>query len=94
MAGLVTAVAAFLMMSGFVFWLRLPLALLLGVGVAALVTSLFRPAIDRAALPEKQAIQKAAQLQTFSWRTATFLFSNEDFVERFEALNESLLVET
>lgn len=93
-AGLVTVVGAFLLMSGFVFWLRLPLALLLGVGIVGLVTSLFPRAVARAALPEKQAIQKSAQLETFSWRTATFLFSNEDFVERFEALNESLLVET
>jgi hypothetical protein len=93
-AGLVTVVGAFLLMSGFVLWLRLPIALFLGVGIAALVTSLFRPAIDRAALPEKQAVLKSAQLQTFSWRTATFLFSNKDFVERFVALNESLFVET
>jgi ABC-type multidrug transport system fused ATPase/permease subunit len=93
-AGLVTVVGAFMVMSGFVFWLRLPLALLLGVAAAALVTSLFRPAINRAALPQKQAVQNSAQLEAFSWRTATFLFSNEDFVERFEALNESLLVET
>ena len=93
-AGLLVGAGALLVMSGFVLWLRLPIAMLLGVAVAALVTSLFRPAIDRAALPEKQAVQKSAQLETFSWRTATFRFSNEEFVERFQALNELLLVET
>ena len=91
-AGLLVVGGVFLLLSGFAFWLRLPLALLMGIGIAALVTVLFRPAIKRAALPEKQAILKSAQLETFSWRTATFLFSNENFIERFEALNESLLV--
>ena len=93
-AGVATALTVFLLMAGFAIWLRLPGALLLGLVAAVFVTWLFRPVIAKAALPEKKEILEAAQLEAFSWRTATFVFSNEEFVERFAELNESLLVET
>jgi len=93
-AVVVTLLIVLLAMSGTVLWLRAILALLLGAGVAGIVTWLFRSAISKAALPEKKAILQSAQLETFSWRTTTFLFFNETFVERFEELNKSLLVET
>lgn len=93
-AGVIVLFAALLLFSGTVLWLRLLLALLLGAAAAAVVTWLFRVAIDRAALPEKKAVLESAQLQAFSWRTATFEFSNDTFVERFMELNEPLLLET
>lgn len=92
--GVLVMFAALLLLSGTVLWLRLPLALLLAAAAAAIVTWLFRTAIGSAALPEKKAVLESAQLQAFSWRTATFQFSNDTFVERFMELNESLLLET
>jgi hypothetical protein len=73
--------------------LRLILALIGGVSAAALVWWLFQDIIKKAALPEKKAIWESARIDAFSWRTATFVFSNESFVERFVELNEPLLVE-
>jgi protein-arginine kinase activator protein McsA len=93
-AGVLVFFAALLLLSGTVLWLRLPFALLLAATAAAAVTWLFRTAIGNAALPEKKAVLESAQLQAFSWRTATFKFSNDTFVERFMELNESLLLET
>ncbi|NCF66672.1 MAG: hypothetical protein GWP61_11905, partial [Chloroflexi bacterium] len=77
-AGVATALTVFLLMAGFAIWLRLPGALLLGLVAAVFVTWLFRPVIAKAALPEKKEILEAAQLEAFSWRTATFVFSNEE----------------
>ena len=83
-----------LLLSGTVLWLRLLLALLLAAAAAAVVTWLFRTPIGRAAPLEKKAVLQSAQLQAFSWRTATFQFSNDTFVERFMELNEPILLET
>ena len=93
-AGVFVLIGALLLLSGTVLWLRFLLALILGVAAAAVVTWLFRTAIRNAALPEKKAVLESAQLQAFSWRTATFKFSNDTFVERFMELNEPLLLET
>jgi hypothetical protein len=93
-AGVLVMFAVLLLLSGTVLWLRLLLALLLGAAAAGVVTWIFRTAIDNAALPAKKAVLESAQLQAFSWRTATFKFSNDTFVERFIELNEPLLLET
>jgi hypothetical protein len=55
---------------------------------------LFQRAQQKAALPEKQAIRRSGRIVTFSWRATTFEFVNQTFAERFETLNESLLMET
>jgi hypothetical protein len=47
----------------------------------------------KAALPEKQAVRGSAKVTNFSWRATTFEFTNETFAERFEAMNESVLME-
>jgi len=87
-AGTVLLLAGLLLLSGVAIWLRLLLALLLGLAATAFVTGLFRTRISNAALPEKKAVLDSAQLQAFSWRTATFEFSNDAFIERFMELNE------
>lgn len=76
------------------FWMRLLLSLLGGVIAAVIMRRLFRGIINRAALPGKKAVRESAQLVSFSWRTATFVFTNEPFIDRFIELNEPLLVET
>jgi len=76
-----------------VLWIRMILALIGGAIVAGIVRWLFRGVINRAALPEKKAIRESARMESFSSRTATFVFSNESFVERFVELNQLLLVE-
>jgi len=83
-----------LLLSGTDLLLRLLLALLLAAAAAAVVTRLFRTAIGSAALPEKKAVLESAQLQAFSWRTATFQFSNDTFIERFMELNEPILLDS
>jgi hypothetical protein len=86
--------AALLLFSGSVFWLRLLLAMLLAIAAAAIAIRISRIAVNKAALPEKKAVLQSAQLQAFSWRTATFEFSNESFVDRFLELNEPLLLDS
>lgn len=73
--------------------LRLLVALALGVVLGQLTLLLFQRARQNAALPEKQAIRRSAQIVTFSWRATTFDFVNQTFAERFEAMNESLLMD-
>jgi len=69
-------------------WARLLIGLPPALAAAALIFWLARPAIERAALPEKQAIRQAAQIANFDWETTTFIFANETFAERFQALNQ------
>jgi hypothetical protein len=73
--------------------LRLLLAALLGLLLAAVVYSLFRRAAGNAARPEKKAILSAVRLASFTWRATTFEFANEAFAERFADLNRSRLME-
>lgn len=93
-AALLLMIGTLLLFSGIVLWLRFLLASLLAVAAAAVVTWIFRIVIKDAALPEKKAVLESAQLQAFSWRTATFEFSNETYVTRFMELNDPPLVET
>ena len=74
--------------------LRLLVALALGLVLGQLTLLLFQRAQQKAALPEKQAIRRSGRIVTFSWRATTFEFVNQTFAERFETLNESLLMET
>lgn len=74
--------------AGLSFGIRLLLAVAMAAMAAAAVYWLFRYPLANAALPEKKAVQQAAQITNFSWRTATFSFANDRFAERFQALNE------
>lgn len=74
--------------------LRFLVALALGLMLGQLTLLLFQRARQKAALPEKQTIRRSARIVTFSWRATTFEFVNQTFAERFEAMNESLLMET
>lgn len=74
-------------------FLRLLVALALGVVLGQLTLLLFQRAQQKAALPEKQAIRQSARIVEFSWRATTFEFVNQTFAERFEAMNESLLMD-
>ena len=93
-AGLLIFLAALLLLPASIFWLRFLVSLLLAIVAALVVLRFFRSVIARAALPEKKAVLESAQLQAFSWRTATFEFSNDTFVEHFVELNEPLLLES
>lgn len=87
-------IAALLLLPGAIFWLRFLTSFLLALAAAAVVLWFFRAPIANAALPEKKAVLDSARLQAFSWRTATFVFANDTFVERFIELNETLLLES
>lgn len=73
--------------------LRFSVALLISLWVGTAVWLLCRHQQIRVSLPEKQAITKAARINTFSWRTTTFDFCNETFRDRFKIINESLLMD-
>ncbi len=79
--------------SGLAFILRLFIALSIAGGLTYSIALLFRRTIRKAALPEKQAILNAAQIDTFSWRATTFAFENNLFTERFVDLNKPYLME-
>lgn len=68
-------------------------ALMGGSLVTAVIFALFRRQIHQAYLPEKKEILNAARIENFSWRATTFTFENEEFTQRFAAINESLLME-
>lgn len=91
-ASLIVVVLLFMMLSAFPFWLRLFLALIGGAIFAGSVRSLFQRVIERAALPEKRKIRESARLVSFSRQTATFVFNNDSFAERFVELNQPALV--
>ncbi len=90
-AALLVLIAALLLFPGIVFWLRLLFALLFALIVGVIVSHLFRRATAKAALPQKKAVLESAQLQAFTWRSATFAFNNETFIERFIELNEPII---
>jgi len=90
----VALIALLLLPASIAFWLRLLFSLIGAVIVVVIVRRLFQGIIYRAALPEKSAVRESAKLESFSWRTATFVFTNESFVDRFIDLNEPLLIET
>ncbi|MEM7113117.1 MAG: hypothetical protein AAF614_11840 [Chloroflexota bacterium] len=75
------------------FVLRLLTAVFAAAFLAGLAWSILQYIRQRAAAPEKKAVQNAAAIDNFSWRTTTFKFANEAFAERFRLLNESLLMD-
>lgn len=88
--------AAFVLLltpAGISLLLRLLVALAAGMMLGQLTLLLFQRARQKAALPEKQAIRRSARIVTFSWRATTFEFVNPTFAERFEEMNESLLMD-
>ncbi len=92
-SALLFLLALLLLLSRLSFGLRLLIALLVAIAVGSIVWQFFRIAINNAALPAKKVVLASAQLRDFSWRTATFNFSNEKFIEHFTALNDQLLLD-
>jgi hypothetical protein len=82
----------FLIVPGLLLGLRLLLALAIAGLAGAAAYSAFRRRSVRYARPQKQAILAAARLDGFSWRTMTLAFADEDFAQRFAALNEPDLI--
>jgi hypothetical protein len=93
-AVLALAVVLLLTPAGMTLSLRLLTGVLLAVVLAEFIRQLFRRAQRQAMLPVKKAILQSANLTNFSWRAATFEFTNETFAERFEEMNQLLLMGT
>jgi len=74
-------------------WLRLIFSVALAVPVAVGVWQLFKRRSLREAKPIKLAVLNSARMTHYSWRATTFEFENDVFVERFNELNESNLME-
>jgi hypothetical protein len=94
LTGLLGLALTFMLLSAdFGVGVRLFLALLVaGLGATAVFTMSQRWA-DQAALPDVKAIRQAARLDTFSWRTVTLSFTNENFADQFRQLNEPIIWE-
>ena len=74
-------------------WLRWFTVILLSTLVALGSWGIFKQRSTDKARPEKQAISKAVQMVSFSWRTTTFLFSRADYSEQFATLNQGQLTD-
>jgi hypothetical protein len=90
---LTLALVLLLTPAGIAFAWRLLIGLFCGLSAGGFVFLLLWRASRRAALPAKKEIYESACITDFSWRVTTFEFSNETFSERFQAINEHLLVE-
>lgn len=84
-------VLAILALSGFDWWLRLLVGLVLGVAGLILVLRLARGRAAAAALPETKAVRDAARIAGFDWRAMTFELKNDRVADEIRALNESRL---
>jgi hypothetical protein len=73
---------------------RLAVALLLAVGMGAVVVTVFRRNSQDKARAEKKQVLRAARLEDFSWRATTFAFEDEAYGQQFVALNRERLLET
>lgn len=93
-AFLVTLFAVFIILPpGLATAVRLLAGVMVGGVVTAVIFAIFRRQIQQAYLPEKKAVLQSARIENFSWRATTFVFENEEFAQRFVAMNESLLME-
>lgn len=93
-AFLVTLFAVFVILPpGLTTAVRLLAGVMVGGVVTAVIFAIFRRQIHQVYLPEKKAVLQSARIKNFSWRATTFAFENEEFAQRFVALNESLLME-
>jgi len=99
-AGLLIFIACLLILpsliaifSLFHLWLRLILSVVLAIPVAFAVWQLFQRRSLREAKAIKLDVLNSARMTNFSWRATTFEFENDIFVERFNELNESNLME-
>jgi hypothetical protein len=91
LAAVLILIAALLLLPGILFGLRLLIAIILAIIAGVVVYRLFRRAAASAALPEKKAVRASAELQSFTWRTATFSFTNATFIDRLVELNDSII---
>ncbi|HSH03097.1 MAG TPA: hypothetical protein VLL52_11310 [Anaerolineae bacterium] len=73
---------------GWIYW---PLLFGGGVAMARLASNLMRWAQQWSRSSAKRAIEEAAQIETFSWRATTFVWTNGLFAKRFKAMNEERL---
>ncbi len=72
---------------------RIFFATAFSLAVGAVITFYFERRRSQGARPEKKAILSSAAMSKFSWRAATFEFSNESFAKDFEELNRPNLME-
>lgn len=93
-AFLVTLFAVFIILPpGLATAVRLLAGVAMGGVVTAVIFAIFRRQIRQVYLPQKKAVLQSARIENFSWRATTFAFENEEFAQRFVAINESLLME-
>jgi hypothetical protein len=75
-------------------WLRLAVAFIGAVTVAAIVHRLVLNWAAKANLPEKRAVLEAVQITDFSWRAMTLAFDNPAIIIEVMELNSDILVDS
>jgi len=91
--GIATLVAVyFLLPTEFPGWFSLASAAILSLLIALGLRGIYKQRSADMAHPEKKAILRSAKMLNFSWRVTTFVFSRNDFSERFSELNKEKLM--
>jgi ABC-type Fe3+-siderophore transport system permease subunit len=73
---------------------RILFATVSSLAIGAIIYFYFERRRSQGARPKKKAILSSAAMSNFSWRAATFEFSNESFAKEFKELNRPNLMET
>jgi hypothetical protein len=73
---------------------RVLFATVSSLAFGAVIYFYFESKRSQGARPKKKAILSSATMSNFSWRAATFEFSNESFARHFEELNRPNLMKT
>lgn len=94
-AAAVTAAALALLVAlalpGGSWWLRLPIAVVVGLAGGTFIRWALVRRAAAAELPARRAVRLAARIVDFSWRDMTLAFTNEEMAGRVRELNQSLI---
>lgn len=75
------------------WWLRLPIAVGLGLAGGAFIRWALARRAAAAELPERRAVRQAAQIVDFTWRDMTLAFTSDEMAGRVRELNQELVVD-
>ena len=91
LTAVVLALLVVVALPGVGWWLRLPLAVGLGLAGGAFIRWALARRAAAAELPERRAVRQAAQIVDFSWRDMTLAFTNDEMADQVRELNQNLL---
>lgn len=92
-AGMTAAALALLVLWGLPdgsWWLRLPIAVGLGLAGGTFIRWALARRAAAAELPERRAVRQAAQIVDFTWRDMTLAFTRAEMAGRVRELNQGV----